>query len=406
MCSGRPDPEALSAARPIDEPVREERTPLQLTEQARRVHRAALVIDGHNDLPNQLRKAADPVFQSRDLAQPQRGLHTDIPRLRQGGVGAQFWSAWVPTSTANEKCAVRRTLEQLDLIHRMVRQYPATFEMAFTASDVVRARKRGRIASLLGVEGGHSVDNSLAVLRTYRALGMRYLTLTHAENTDWADSATDQPKHRGLTEFGEEVVLELNRLAVLVDISHVSADTMRHVLTVTRAPVIASHSSAYALSPQPRNIPDDVLRLVAQNGGIVMVNFYSGFVVPEGEAATKEIARALHELHARHPNAARFDVALGKWRRKHRELAGTVGTVVDHIEHIATVAGVEHVGLGSDFDGVNLMPAQLEDVSCFPHVTQELLNRGRQPDEIHKILGENILRAMRGAENVARRMNR
>ncbi|HYT87725.1 MAG TPA: dipeptidase, partial [Gemmataceae bacterium] len=298
--------------------------------------------------------------------------------------------------------AVKETLEQIDLIHRLVRAYPDTFEMAYTASDIVRIHKGGKIASLIGVEGGHSIDNSLGVLRTFYTLGVRYMTLTHSETLDWADSATDTARHNGLTPFGERVVLEMNRLGMLVDISHVSADTMRHTIKVSRAPVIASHSSAYALAEHARNVPDDVLRLVAKNGGVVMVNFFSGFVVPEGARAMKELFKVGRELREKYPNEKEFREAFAAWRKQHPFPAGSIHNVVDHIEHIIKTAGVDHVGLGSDYDGISTVPRQLEDVSCYPYITQELLNRGHNREAIHKILGGNLLRVLRRAEEVAK----
>jgi membrane dipeptidase len=332
-------------------------------------------------------------------------LHTDIPRLRKGGVGAQFWSAYVSTETTKKGTAVRETLEQIDLIHRIVRAYPDTFAMAYTADDVVRVHKRGKIASLIGVEGGHSIDNSQGVLRSLYALGARYMTLTHSENTDWADSATDTPRHHGLTPFGEQVVLEMNRLGMLVDISHVSAETMRHALRVSRAPVIASHSSAFAVAAHPRNVPDDVLRLVAKNDGVVMVNFFSGFVVPEGARAMKEMFAVGRELRKKYRDPRELREAWRQWRKQHPFPRGTVHHVVDHIEHIIKVAGVDHVGLGSDFDGSSPLPHQLDDVSCYPYITQELLNRGYSAEAVRKVLGGNVLRVLRRAEEVARGMN-
>jgi membrane dipeptidase len=378
------------------------RGPVTLTDEAQRLHAAALVIDGHNDLPWRLREENAFTSPRFDLRQMQPKLHTDIPRLRKGGIGAQFWSAWVPVSTARKGTAVRETLEQIDLIHRLVRTYPDTFAMASTASDIVRLHKEGKIASLIGIEGGHSIDNSLAVLRTYYTLGARYMTLTHSETIDWADSATDKPRHNGLTPFGERVIVEMNRLGMLVDISHVSAATMKHALKVSKAPVIASHSSAFALAPHPRNVPDDILKLVAKNDGVVMVNFFPGFLTPEGARATHEMFDVARELQAKYPDNKELREAFGQWRRQHPFPSGSVHHVVDHIEHIIKVAGADHVGLGSDFDGITQAPRQLEDVSCYPYITQELLNRGHSREEICKVLGGNLLRVLRTAEQVAR----
>src|SRR5262249_44600001 len=293
-------------------------------------------------------------------------------------------------------------LAQIDIIHRMVKAYPETFAMAATADDIVRIHKEGKIASLIGVEGGHSIDNSLAVLRVMYTLGVRYMTLTHSETLDWADSATDKPKSNGLSPFGEQVVFEMNRLGMLVDISHVSADTMRHVLRVTKAPVIASHSSAFALADHPRNVPDDVLKGVAKNGGVVMVNFFPGFITAEGARLTKELVPLWRELKKKFPKNEEFWEAFGQWQKQNPMPKGSVHDVVDHIEHIIKVAGIDHVGLGSDFDGIGSTPRQLDDVSCFPYITQELLNRGYKKEEIHKVLGGNLLRAFRQAETVAK----
>ncbi len=386
----------------LDAPGVKKRGVVELTARALAIHRKALVVDGHNDLPWQYREKKDLSFRTIDITKPQPELHTDIPRLRKGGVGAQFWSAYVPASDGKKGIAVRETLEQIDVIHRMVKRYPDVFAMAATADEVVQIHKEGKIASLIGVEGGHSIDNSLGVLRTYYTLGVRYMTLTHSETLDWADSATDTPRHKGLTAFGEQVVLEMNRLGMLVDISHVSADTMRHVLRVTRAPVIASHSSAYALAAHPRNVPDDVLRELKKNGGVVMVNFFSGFVVPESARAMKDMFAEMRRLQAKYPDEKDFQAAMKEWKKEHPIPTGTIHDVVDHIEHIIKIAGVDHVGLGSDYDGIMVTPKQLEDVSCYPYITQELLNRGYTREEIHKILGGNVLRVLRRAEEVAR----
>src|SRR5262245_25395185 len=373
-----------------------------VTAEALRLHRDALVIDGHNDLPYQFRERKDLLFRTTDIAKPQPNLHTDIARLRQGNIGAQFWSAYVDADLAKTRTAVTQTLEQIDVIHRFVKRYPDVFEMAGTADDIVRIRKQGKIASLIGVEGGHSIDNSLGVLRTYYQLGVRYMTLTHSNNLDWADSATDEPKLKGLSPFGEEVVREMNRLGMLVDISHVSADTMRHVLKVAKAPVIASHSSAYALADHPRNVPDDVLKLVAKNGGVVMVNFYSGFITPEGARHSRAMRPAIRERERGNETANEVKIDWAQWKKEHPLPRGSIHDVVDHIEHIIKVAGIDHVGLGSDFDGINSTPVQLEDVSTYPRITQELLNRGHTPAALRKVLGLNLLRALGDAERVAR----
>jgi membrane dipeptidase len=376
------------------------RQPVKLTDEALKIHREAIVIDGHNDLPWRLRET-DMEFRKIDLNKNQPDFHTDIPRLVKGGVGAQFWSAYVPADTRKKGTAVRDTLEQIDVIHRMVKAYPDTFEMADTADDIVRIRKKGKIASLIGVEGGHSIDNSLGVLRMLYELGVRYMTLTHSETLDWADSATDKPKSNGLSEFGEQVVREMNRLGMLVDISHVSEATMKHAIRVSKAPVIASHSSAFALADHPRNVPDDVLKMIAKSDGVVMVNFFPGFITPEGARASRDIFQAARDLKEKYPNEKEFQAALKEWRKEHPMPTGSVHTVVDHIEHIIKAAGVDHVGLGSDYDGIGAVPKQLEDVSCYPYITQELLNRGYSKDDIIKILGGNLLRVMHKVEGMA-----
>jgi membrane dipeptidase len=376
-----------------------DRGPVTVTDAARRIHESAIVVDGHNDLPWELRVKGHSSFVDIDISKPQPKLMTDIPRLRAGGVGAQFWSVYVPAETEKDHTAVTKTLEQIDVVHRMIRRYPNDFALALTVADIERIHKEGKIACLIGIEGGYSIDNSLGVLRMMYALGVRYMTLTHTASLDWADSATDEPKAHGLSKFGEEVVAEMNRLGMLVDISHVSAETMRAVLKVTRAPVIASHSSAFAIAGHPRNVPDDVLKEVAKNGGVIMVNFYPEFILPEG-ARRYEIGK---ELKKQYPNESEYLAAMRKWRRENPLPPATVHHVVDHIEHIIKVAGVNHVGLGSDFDGIPTTPRQLEDVSTYPVITQVLLDRGYTKEQIIKVLGGNLLRAMRQAEEVAGR---
>lgn len=380
------------------------RQPVVLTEQALKVHRGALLVDGHNDLPWELRKKGGPGFRDVDIARPQPKFHTDIPRLKKGGVGVQFWSAWVPSSTAAKGKAVTTTLEQIDVIHQMVKRYPDDLEMAYGTDDIERIRKSGKIASLIGIEGGHSIDNSLGTLRMLYRLGARYMTLTHSESLDWADSCSDKPKANGLTKFGEEVVLEMNALGMLVDLSHVSPETMKAALKVTKAPVIFSHSSVRALADHPRNVPDDVLKLVKDNNGVVMINFYSGFLVPEGARVTRRMFEVARDLRAKYPDETQYNEALRQWLKDNDYPAGTVHTIVDHIEHVVRVAGVDHVGLGSDFDGVTRLPAQMDDVSHYPYITQELLNRGYKEEDVRKILGGNLMRVFRDAERVSREM--
>ncbi len=376
-----------------------------VSDQARAVHGGAMLIDGHNDLPWKLRERGTLSFEKLDIAQPQPELHTDIPRLRQGGVKAQFWSVFVPASTRHDGRALATTLEQIALVKAMMVRYPDVFELAGTVDDVERISKSGKIASLIGVEGGHSIENSLAVLRQLYAEGARYMTLTHSDTLDWADSATDEERHGGLTPFGEEVVREMNRLGMLVDLSHVSVPTMKHALRISRAPVIFSHSSARALADHPRNVPDDVLKLTAANGGVVMVNFYPGFIVASAAERGKRaigVRRELEKKFGRDNEKIRAEMR--RWALENPIDAGSVHLVLDHIDHIVRVAGVDHVGLGSDFDGIEAVPRQLEDVSTYPKITQGLLDRGYSEADIRKILGGNVLRAMRGAEQTAHQM--
>ena len=375
-----------------------------LLERARELHRAVPLIDGHNDYPWAVReKTPDRDLSVLDISKPQPSLMTDIARLRAGGVGGQFWSVYVPSSMQGN-IAVRATLEQIDIVHRMVAKYPETLQLARTASEVERAFDNGRIASLIGMEGGHSIDGSLGALRMLHKLGAGYMTLTHSTNTPWADSATDTPEHGGLSVFGEEVVREMNRLGMLVDLSHVSPDTMADAMRVSAAPVIFSHSSARAVCDHPRNVPDEILRALPEDGGVVMVTFVPGFIAPEAGRLYPAMAAELRRLRAAHPNdASAVQQGMREWRKTHPEPKATLAMVADHIDHIRNVAGIDHIGLGGDFDGIDTVVAGLEDVSKYPYLTAELLRRGYSDEDINKILGLNILRVMRKAEEVAGR---
>jgi membrane dipeptidase len=383
-----------------------------------RVLQATPLIDGHNDLPWEIRERFKSRFTELNLradtghltVEPdQSALMTDIPRLRAGMVGGQFWSVWIPVSVHGFE-AVQMTLEQIDLVKRMAARYPDDFTMAYSAADIRRVHKSRRIASLIGVEGGHQINDSLAVLRQYYDAGARYMTLTHTDATAWADSATDTPKHSGLTTFGVEVVKEMNRIGMLVDLSHVSPDTMKAALAASAAPVIYSHSSARALVDHPRNVPDDILRAVATNDGIVMVNFAPPYVssarnqweADHAAEAARFSAPPYSGLYIGQPQRAH--AALVSWEAEHPRPNATLAQVADHIEHIAKIAGVDHVGLGSDFDGIPEGPAGLESVARFPALLEELMRRGWSDRDVAKLAGENLLRVMVTAEQVSERL--
>lgn len=402
---------AESPPSPVAEEVVEmsEEIPAELVKQARRILDRVPLIDGHNDLPWQYRERADRKLGELDIATDLSGLeeplHTDIARLRSGGVGGQFWSVFVPVSMEGP-LAVQATMEQIDVVHRLNRRYPDTFEMALTADDVERVHGEGKIASMIGIEGGHSINNSLAVLRLLYDLGSRYMTLTHWRGHDWADAATSEARHDGLSEFGEEVVREMNRLGMLVDLSHVSAATMKDALDVTEAPVIFSHSSAFGVAPHPRNVPDEVLARLADNGGVVMVTYVPGFVSAAAAqywADGSGMGERFKVMHVGDPAAAA--AALEAWRAENPPPKVTLAEVADHIDYLRDQAGVDHIGLGSDFDGISAVPEGLEDISTYPALLAELLRRGYSEADVAKIAGENVLRVMRGAEAVAARLN-
>jgi len=372
---------------------------------AKALHATVPMFDGHNDYPWEVRQKAGKDPAKLDIRSAQPATMTDIPRLRRGGVGAQFWSVYVPASLAGQQ-AVTATLEQIDIVYRMVARYPDVFEIARTADDVERIFKAGKIASLIGMEGGHSIDSSLGALRMFARLGARYMTLTHSKNVPWADSSTDTPEHGGLTPFGEDVVREMNRLGMLVDMSHVSPDTMEDVLRVTQAPVIFSHSSARALCDHPRNVPDAILKVLPKNGGVVMVSFVPGFTTPQGAAWDTAHETEQARLEALTPkDESAVKAGLAAWLPAHPRPTITVAQVADHIDHVRKLAGIDHVGYGSDFDGISWTPTGLEDVSTFPALTAELLRRGYSDGEVKKVLGLNLLRVMRAAEATAARLS-
>jgi len=357
---------------------------------ARSIHDSLPVIDGHNDLPWELRIRAESDLAVHNPCFALPGYHTDMPRLAKGGVGAQFWSVYVPAWDPNP---FRTTVEQIDLVRRMTARCEQLV-LADSAADAAAARRRGKTASLMGAEGGHSIESSLAALRTLRRLGVRYMTLTHGDTLDWADSATDEARHGGMTDFGEAVVREMNRIGMIVDISHVSADTMRHALSVTTRPIMASHSNALSIAPHPRNVPDDVLEAVRENNGVVMVNFYPAFVNREAAAQAIDKFDTARDLMAELGDAAAVKAEIAAMLEKDPYPDVPLTEVVDHIEYIANVAGIAHVGIGSDYDGVDAMPVGLEDVSTYPAITVELLDRGWNEPDIRAVLGENALRVL------------
>ena len=355
------------------------------------------VVDGHNDLAWEARERVGYDWSRLDIAREGCPTHTDIPRLRAGGVGAQFWSVFVP-STLQGGAAVTATLEQVDAVHAMAARYAADLDLATTRADVERAWSHGQIASLLGAEGGHSIDCSLGTLRMLHALGVRYLTLTHNDNVPWADSATDEPVLGGLSPFGREVVREMNRLGMLVDLSHVSADTMRDALDVAEAPVVFSHSSARAVCDHPRNVPDDVLARLAGNGGVCMVTFVPKFVSPavrEWDLETRDAAEVAGVDVSDH---AAYEAFVGERLLAHPRPDATLDDVVAHVEHVREVAGAAHIGLGGDYDGVDALPDGLEDVSCYPRLLEALAERGWGDEDLAALAGGNALRVLGEAE--------
>ncbi len=371
--------------------------------QAIRILRTVPLIDGHNDIPDAVRERGGPDSVNLGVSQPK--LMTDIPRLRAGHVGGQFWAAYVPVSTIHEgEHPAVYALEQIDLVYRLCGRYPATFAMARTAADVERNFKAGKISCLIGIEGGHAIENSLGALRAFAQLGVRYMTLTHWETIDWADAATDSAKHNGLTTFGEAVVREMNRVGMLVDLSHVSDATMMDALRVSRAPVIFSHSSARALDNHVRNVPDSILTLLAKNGGVVMTNFAPDYVSESLRVYDDSLQKRTARLRAAGLDSVAVRDSVNAWQAAGPK--ATLAQVADHVEYLRKVAGVDHVGIGSDFDGISSVPVGLQDVSKFPDLIAELLRRGWTEVDVKKVAGLNTLRVLREAERVAGEMQR
>ncbi|NMI01026.1 dipeptidase [Pseudonocardia acidicola] len=362
------------------------------------------LVDGHNDLPWALRALAGPdpadAVDGIDLTAVQPRLQTDLPRLRAGRVGAQFWSVYVPCSFTGDS-AVTATLEQIEVVHRLVERYPEHLALVRTADEAEAVFRDGRIASLLGAEGGHSIAGSLGALRALRRLGVRYLTLTHNLNTDWADSATDEPVHGGLTDFGREVVREMNRIGMLVDLSHVAATTMRDALATTSAPVVFTHSSCRAVNDHPRNVPDDVLEALPGNGGVCMVTFVPRFVSPAVAAWDGRLHEAMTAAGLDHRDLRARDAFAAAWDGPPPPTA-TLDDVVAHLEHAREVAGIDHIGIGGDYDGAAELPAGLEDVAGYPALFGALLERGWSAEDCARLAGRNVLRVLRAADDVAR----
>ena len=388
---------APAAAQPIDPPTQK---------RIDRILKRTPLIDGHNDLPWELREnhASSVANLAVDRGSGDKPLMTDIPRLRQGRVGGQFWSVYI-TGTITGDAALRATLEQIDTARRLIATYPDDLELATSADDLVRIHRAGRVGSVLGMEGGRQIAGSLPALRRFHDLGVRYMTLTHNQTTEWADSATDEPRHGGISPYGEQVVAEMNRLGMLVDLSHVSPAAMTDALRVSRAPVIFSHSNAAALNPHPRNVPDEVLRLLPANGGVVMVNFYPVFLSPEvWQWNTRRLAEEAR-LKATTPfSQAEVERGMKAWEAANQRPPVPLAIVADHLDHIARIAGHDHVGLGGDFDGVPFTAVGLEDVGDYPALFAELTRRGWSDANLAKLAGGNILRALRRAEAVAREM--
>ena len=391
---------AMTAAPPAAEP--------DFRAKALRLLKQTPLIDGHNDLPWQLRKRSKGELNKLDLngntSKLDPPMHTDLSRLRVGHVGAQFWSVYVPASLTPPQ-AVQATLEQIDVVKRMIERFPSKLGLALSASDVTRLHRQGKIASLIGMEGGYSIGHSLAVLRQMYELGARYMTITHSKTTPWADSATDAPKHGGLNDFGEAVIKEMNRLGMIIDLSHVSAETMRDALRVSEAPVLFSHSGAGGVCPHPRNVPSDVLNLVKENGGVIMVIFLTGYLDCDRAEWWASLSGERARLESLYPHRpAAVEEGIKTWKASHPAPQVGLMKVVEHIDYIKSRVGAAHIGLGGDFDGMGPGPVGLEDVSKYPDLIAALLKKGYSDEEVKGIIGENTLRVLRGVEATAKRL--
>ena len=397
--------ERSSGARPA-------RDDASLRARAEKLHREAIVVDTHNDITSAMLDDGFDLAKAGDAPDLKQKTHTDIRRIKEGGLDAEFFAIYVGRDFINKKPsegggAARRALDMIGVVYEQVRRNPETFEMAYTSDDIRRIARKKKVAALMGIEGGHAIEDSLHALRMFYRLGVRYMTLTHSNTNNWADSEGDinnpnVKRHNGLTDFGREVVREMNRIGMMVDISHVSDKTFYDVIETTRAPVIASHSSARALAPHTRNMTDDMLKAVARNGGVVMVNFYDGFIdKPKAETGMRGRVKQ-EELRKQYPDdPRRVAEEMQKWRAGFKQEKTPLSVLIDHFDHVARVAGIDHVGIGSDFDGVPSLPEGMEDISKLPVITLELMKRGYSDADIKKVLGENILRVMSAVERVA-----
>jgi membrane dipeptidase len=375
--------------------------PTIVTPQAYQLHQESLLFDGHNNLLRALLKRSPQLPATIDLQRHQSFLHTDFPRLRQGGVGAEYFAIYVSSDSVKKGTAVRETLEQIDALKSLLARYPDTWGLATSSEELLKLRGEGKVAGVLALENGAVLDGSLAMLRHYHELGVRCLAVTHDDSHAWADAALDRPLNQGLSDFGKSVISESNRLGIVLDLAHASEKTIRDTLEISRSPITVSHAGAAQLAPHPRNLSDELLEQIGKRGGVIHVNFFPAFLTSELVAAYARRSEQANAMRKKYKNEQEFLAGIQTWLQENPLPATSVSNVVDHIDHIVKVAGIDAVGLGSNFDGIVSVPADLHDVSCFPRITQELLNRGYTPDQIRKILGGNALRVMQQVERMA-----